>query len=165
MKSENTSKEPQEAPLRTEREAAARKRVPFSGHYAKLEVNDKDPNYHYYWHKDSGDTLRRALAAGYEFVDMRGQNRLAPENLNNRDLNVANHSIVGRYEINGGKDEWGREFSLVLMRQPMEFHQEDQKLRDAKSDEVDAAIRRQTHTGKAVVENAYGSAQLSTNSS
>ena len=126
---------------RTSREAPVR--VPFGGFSYKLEVANKDPAFWYYWFKDTGDTIKRALRAGYQFVSQRESGDLTPEALTNRDVNGANESVSGDTRKFGGRDEYGREYQLVLMKQPIEFHEADMQAENAKADEVDQAIFRQ----------------------
>jgi hypothetical protein len=130
-------------------------RVPFGGFTYKLEVANKDPNYWYYWFKDRGDNIERALRAGYEFVTRREANRLMPDELTNRDVHGGNQSMTDDVRVNGGRDEFGRDYNLVLMRQPMEFHNEDLAAEQSRTDEVDRAIIRQNFENRNIA-NKYG---------
>lgn len=132
-------------------------RVPFGGFSLKLEVKNKDPNFYYYWFKDEGDMLTRAEEAGYEYVSPRQAGMR--ERLTNRDVHGGNQSIVDRIERTGGRDEFGRHYNLVLMRQPMEYHLLDKAAADKVTDEVDNAINRQTFSGSNVAQK-YGDVQM-----
>ena len=127
-------------------------RIPFGGFTYKLEVANKDPNFFYYWQKDVGDNINRMLRAGYEFVSARDH---GSETLTNQDVHGGNQSLTDRYERNGGRDEFGRHYNLVLMRQPMEFHLADKKLEEKLADDIDMAIRRQPQGV-----NAYGAIDM-----
>lgn len=128
-------------------------RVPFGGFSYKLEVKNKDPNYYYYWFKDEGDMVKRALRAGYEFVTER--DATGGEFLTNQDVLGGNQSLTDRYEITGGKDEFGRHFNMVLMRQPMEYHLADVAAEQANIDTIDTAINRQSFQNTSIA-NKYG---------
>lgn len=138
-------------------------RVPFGGLNYRLEVVNKDPDYFYYWFNDRGDTIERALQAGFQFVSRREVKRVVPEELTNRDVNGGNQSIADDVRVFGGRDEYGRDFQMVLMRQPMEYHLQDQKAKDAKVDEIDLAIRRQASKNSSVA-TKYGDMTMSVRS-
>ena len=62
----------------------------------------------------------------------------------------------------GGVGEYGREYQLVLMRQPMEFYVEDNAMRMAKSDQIDDSIFRRELAGGKTSGNNYGDVRIST---
>ena len=131
-------------------------RVPFGGLVYKLEVKYKDPDYYYYWFRARGDEIDRAKNAGYEFVTRRqARGTELAEELTIKDVDGGNQSVDDRYERNGGRDEFGREYNMVLMRQPMEYHLQDKALDDAAADRVDEAITRQEFKGENVA-SKYG---------
>ena len=133
-------------------------RVPFGGFSYKLEVKNKDPNYYYYWFKDEGDMVKRALRAGYEFVTER--DATGGVFMTNQDVHGGNQSLTDRYEITGGKDEHGRHFNMVLMRQPMAYHLEDKAAEERRVDEIDVAINRQSFQDTTLT-NKYGEVNMS----
>ena len=150
-----------EAPHNPEEPLPTRKgRVPFGGFTYKVEVAYKEPGYHYEWFKDVGDVLRRALGAGYEYVSYR-QAR-STEELTNKDVHGGSQSIDDTMRRHGGVGEYGREYQLVLMRQPMEFYIEDTAMRAAKTDEIDDSIYRREFSGGKAVGNSYGDVRIST---
>jgi hypothetical protein len=131
------------------------KRVPFGGLSYKLAVANKHPDYFYCWFKDHGDMLQRAQAAWYEFVSPREARGVE---LTNRDVHGGNQSVQGdRYEVFGGRDEWGKGYNMVLMRQHNQYHDEDLALAEEQNMQVDAAIRRQPDKA-----GQYGKATIST---
>lgn len=145
----------EEVRLREER-AKRPTRVPFGGLNYKLEVANKDPNYYYYWFRNKGDEIARAALAGYEEVSRRqARGYELPEEMTNRDVHGGNQSVDGRMEVYGGRDDTGREYSMVLMRQPMEYHLQDHAADQALTDKVDEAITRQDFQGQNVA-NKYG---------
>ena len=140
-----------------ESRVARPERVPFGGMTYKLEVKNKDPNYYYYWFRNRQDELKRAEAAGYDYVTPRMQ-RLGEltEEVTNRDVDGGNQSVEGRTERYGGRDEFGREYVMVLMRQPMEYHLQDLAADQKAADAIDEAITRQEFDGKNIAQK-YGS--------
>jgi len=137
-----------------------RARVPFGGFTYKLEVAYKDPAYFYCWQKDTGDTLRRMEAAGYERVSRRTARAI--EALSNRDVSGGNQALDDTFWVHGGTGEYGREYRLVLMRQPMEFWLEDQAAIKQASDHIDQAIHRPEFAGGKTVGSNYGDINVST---
>jgi len=126
-------------------------RIPFGGLVYKLEVRNKDPNFWYYWFKNRGDDITRAKAAGYEFVTAReARGSEAAEEITNRDVDGGNQSVDGRMERYGGRDEFGREYTMVLMKQPMEYHLQDKAADDAAADRIDQAVTRQEFDGQSI---------------
>lgn len=134
-------------------------RVPFGGFSYKLEVANKDPNYFYRWFRDDGDRVKRALLAGFEFVTPRSAGRQYEERLLNRDVHGGNQSLTDRLEVHGGRDDYGREFNLVLMRQPMAYHLKDSAAKALANDEIDQSIRRQSLSQTGVA-NKYGNVSM-----
>lgn len=91
-------------------------RVPVSGYRDKLSVYNKDPGYYYKWVYDSAEGGGRILQykrAGFEFArpdeHVVGQDMVFASN--------ADGSVIRNPEPGGG--------FLYLMRQPMEFREED----------------------------------------
>jgi hypothetical protein len=148
---------PKDAGLREDGRAKRPDRVPFGGLTYKLEVKHKDPDYYYYWFRNRGDEIERAKAAGYDFVTKKqARGAELPEELTLRDVHGGNQSIDDRYERFGGHDEFGREYTMVLMRQPMEYHLKDKAADDRAADRIDEAITRQEFAGKNIAQK-YGS--------
>ena len=137
-----------------------RARVPFGGFTYKLEVAYKDPAYFYCWQKDVGDNIRRMEAAGYEQVSRRTARAI--EALSNRDVSGGNQALDDTFWVHGGTGEYGREYRLVLMRQPMEFYLEDQDISQKATDQIDEAIYRREYKGGKVVGSNYGDINIST---
>lgn len=142
---------------RTDSEKPTRKRrVPFGGFNYKLEVAEesKEPGWHYCWFPDRGAYIQSALDAGYEFVTERDDVEVT-----NTDVHGGNQSLDGRVERYGGRDrQTGREYNMVLMRQPEEFHQEDIAELAKRNKEVERAILNQEF-GQAI-ERKYGDVKL-----
>lgn len=118
-----------------------RKRVPMSVPQPKLSVPDV-PGYHLHWMLGTPDRLEQAKRAGYSFV--------APE-----EVDVANVGLGSGPDGNGSTDlgslvthvagggaaSNGQATRLVLMKIPLQFWEEDQKLLEAQSDKLAAALQ------------------------
>lgn len=110
-----------ETPKKVTRET----RKPFGLPTARFSALDKDPNYRYRavnanWHKDP-DRVQRFEEAGYEKVQTEANGR------------------------NVGRNEDGSPIAQVLMRQPLEFYEEDQARKEAELNVMDDQIRRGSH--------------------
>ena len=130
----------EEAPVRY------RERIPFSGLSKKLDVAYKDPEFYYYWQKDTGDNIARMLRAGYEFVDPQTAKMQVPEMLTSTDVNPRT-DVDGALRVHGGVGEGGRDYGLVLMRIPMKLHEEDMQDHETRNLAIDSAIHRQAFGG------------------
>ena len=99
------------------------KRVPLGMKTQRFVISEEDKKKYRYrvfndnW-KVQPDRIQRALSAGYEIVD---------------------HERSGE---TSGTNEDGSEIKGVLMRQPIEFYEEDQALKDRQIDRVDEQIYR-----------------------
>lgn len=98
----------------------------------RLAVYDQDPNYVYRWvntNADGGDRIIIMEQAGYEKV---------PKSTHRTDTGRVDASALGSFETapGGGGD------TLVLMRIPREWYEEDQKAKQARVDELDSAQKR-----------------------
>lgn len=101
-------------------------RVPLTGFRDKLSVHGKNPNFYYYWVADTsegGSEIQRFKLAGYDFVQS--------NEVTVGDVYVFKTENVGTIVRAPSGD--GR--FLYLMKQPMEWHLEDQS---DYYDEIDA---------------------------
>lgn len=121
--------------------ADERKRIPMSVPVQRLEAPEI-PGYHLHWFMGSPERLQRALDGGYEFVD-------------SKELKINNVSIGGDSAVSGntdmgsrvsivsgqevGKD--GQPTRLILMKIKQEWYEEDQKLVEARNEQVASALR------------------------
>lgn len=105
----------------SKQEQVARKRVPVGGHRNILTVADKDPNFVYRWVLDSPGRIDMFKQGGYEVV---------VDNVEVGDATVDRpHKLGSAITMVRGSA------TLVLMRIPREWYDEDQK---AKQDDIDA---------------------------
>jgi len=105
-----------------------RQRVPFGGLRSKLTINEQDKKFHYHWFNDVEDRIDRALSAGYDFVKK--------DSVQVGDKDV--HS--GNSDLNSRTSKRLRDFTIYLMRIPIDLWTEDQKLKQADADLVDESI-------------------------
>ena len=105
-------------------------RVPIGRHRELLSVFGKDPNYHYRWVKDTGETGSRILEyrrAGYEPVH-------------------ADEVTVGEDKIERSSSDRGvvrtayKGETLYLLKQPKKYREEDEAAFHAEIDETEAQI-------------------------
>jgi len=101
-----------------------KKRIPFGVPTSKFPKPDDDDRFHYHvfndkWAKEPGRVVR-ALKAGYEVCDQDGMPQAV------------------------GTNDDGTAIKGILMRIPIEYYNEDQKLKMKELDKVDRAIK----TGK-----------------
>jgi len=104
-----------------------KQRIPVSGPRDILSVANKDPNYVYRWVLDVPGRLAKFQDGGYEFV-------------------VDDHKI-GDETVDKGK-KLGSAFTmvrgtstLVLMRIPREWYEEDQQMKQEEIDALEATMR------------------------
>lgn len=116
-----------------------RQRIPMSVPVQKLEV-PPIPGYYLYWIADRPGRVQQAIRAGYEFV--------TPDEaqLNNTDIagdatQSGNTDLGNRVSIMGGVGEDGNGQRLYLMKLREEYHLEDQKVHEARSDKIVASLR------------------------
>lgn len=109
--------EPVETPKRVTRES----RVPVSGPRDILTVTNKDPNYFYRWVKDLPGRIQRFIDAGYDIV--------------NHDTQVGQRVVDSGSRLGSAVTRLDGANTLVLMRIPLEWYNEDQ---EAKARELDA---------------------------
>lgn len=124
-------------------------RIPFGANRQRLAVRDKDPNYVYRWVNDTEDRLARAEAGGYVYVtkdelsEKLGEGQLHQENT---DLNSRVSKIVSKGETTPIRG--------YLMKIKKSWYDQDQKAKEALTDEVDQAILR-GRAGGAAIDNQY----------
>lgn len=98
-----------------------RKRIPMSVPRQKLQVADI-PGYHLHWAAES--RIPSYLQAGYEFADDQ-EVQLNQQSVADDSTISGNQSLDSRVKIVGGVGADGRTEYLVLMKQRLEFYNED----------------------------------------
>lgn len=131
----------------------AKTRIPMSLPIQKLAVPDI-PGFHLHWMAGNPARISQALKAGYKFVEN-----------DEVDLNVAgladdasktgNSDLGSRVSVGSGLDERGDESRLYLMKIEEEFWQEDQKLLEARNEQLAATIRGGSPDGAGDTSNRY----------
>ena len=128
------------SPANGKSRVAERTRIPMSVPRQKLSVSEI-PGFHLHWMKGTPDRLEQALQAGYEFV-------------NRAETLLANHAIGGDSKEDGGTDlgsrvsviageeldPEGQPVRLYLMKIKEEWHQEDTKAQESKSENLRQAM-------------------------
>ena len=121
--------------------ATRKRRNVFNGTEAKLSVRKQIEGYHLHIFTDSGGRIQDAIDDGYEFV--------RPDEVGGVSENVVSRNgDLGervRYLVNPraeGTEQYG-----YLMKQRLEWYEQDQRALQAKNNQVDAAIKRGKITG------------------
>ena len=126
-----------------------RTRIPMSTGQQKLSVPEI-PGYHLHWMRGEPERIQQAMAAGYTFVEADETNQVNlslggdAKKSGNTDLGTRISALAGS-EL--GND--GQPLRLYLMKLPEEWHQEDLKAQEDKSNH----IRRALMSGKIGAEN------------
>ena len=118
-----------------------RKRVPMSVPVQRLEAPDI-PGYHLHWFVGSPERLQRALDGGYEFVDER-ETKINNVSLGSESTRSGNTDMGSRVSVVSGQEvgKDGQPTRLILMKIKQEWWEEDQKLVEARNEQVAAALR------------------------
>lgn len=122
--------------------ATRKRRNVFNGTEAKLGVRQQIDGYHLHIFTDNGSRIQEALDNGYEFV--------RPDEIGGVSENVVSRNgDLGdriRYLVNPraeGTEQYG-----YLMKQRLEWFEEDQQQLQTKNHQVDVAIKRGKITGE-----------------
>ena len=121
--------------------AVRRRRNVFNGTEGKLKVNGTIPGYHLHVLTDVGSRIQNALDNGYEFVRPSEVDGVS-ENVVSRNGDLGERI---RYLVNPraeGTEQYG-----YLMKQRLEWYEEDQRALQAKNNQIDSAIKRGKITG------------------
>lgn len=118
---------------------APTRRKQFSMFDTSTNVEFKDPDFHAkfypYWRIDIGNRISGLLDRGFVFVER--------DELVNGDVEItpANNGAGTRVRRYAGTGEKGEAQYFYLMKQPMQFHLEDEANREAYHQKIDGAIR------------------------
>lgn len=115
------------------------KRVPMSGSRQRMKVDDeyKDPAFHYAWINDQKDLIHRAKRAGYEHVET---SEMPFWGSTDSEASGSTSSIIS---MNVGKGVTG-----YLMKQPIEFYNEDRAEMDKVVDDRESDMKKTLNSGK-----------------
>ena len=137
-----TAKDDQSTDVTSNRTEGRRRRNAFNGTEAKISVNRTIPGYHLHVFTDEGSRIQEALDSGYEFV--------RPDEIGGVGENVVSRNgDLGervRYLVNPratGSMQFG-----YLMKQRLEWYEEDQAALQQKNNQIDAAIKQGRTTGE-----------------
>lgn len=121
--------------------AAERKRVPMSVPVQKLQVPDI-PGYHLHWFTGNEGRIQQAIQAGYEFVD-RKEVGLNYVGIGSNSATSGNTDMGSHVSIASGSavDGTNQPVRLILMKIKQEWWDEDQKVLEARNDQVALSLR------------------------
>src|SRR3990167_2564154 len=103
------------------------KRTPIGGPRNILTVTNKDPNYFYRWVNDTPGRIDRFLQAGYEVV--------------NHEAEVGEKTVDRASKLGSAVTMVRGSATLVLMRIPLEWYNEDQAAKQEEIDSLEASMR------------------------
>lgn len=122
------------SPVEAVEEPASKRRVtranrtPVSGPRDILTVTFKDPNYFYRWVKDLPGRVQRFENAGYETVV-------------DKDAQVGQRTVDSSSRLGSAVTRLDGANTLVLMRIPLEWYNEDQEAKQREVDAMEDALR------------------------
>jgi hypothetical protein len=124
-------------------------RIPMSGSRKRMhiEVEDKDPNFHYAWINDQKDLIPRAKRAGYEHVSLTEMPSWGAPDVDSSD---STSSMVSM-KVN-------EDTTAYLMKQSIEFYEEDQKSKNDVIDARESGMKQELNSG---TDGKYGSVEFS----
>lgn len=126
---------------------APRRRIPMTVPTRKLEV-PPIPGYYLYWHNGSPSDLQKALDAGFEFVN---ESEVKPNNraLGGDATKSGSTDLGTRVSIVAGDETGsdGQPVRLYLMKQKLEYYEEDQAILRQRNAAVAEALTSAFHKG------------------
>lgn len=127
-------------PIASRSSGPERKRIPMSVPVQRLAVPDV-PGYHIHWFMGTEERIARALEAGYEFMD-ETETVMNDAGLGGTSTRTGNTDMGSRVSVIGGTEigRDGQPVRLVLMKLRQEWYEEDQKLVQARNDQVVAKL-------------------------
>ena len=131
--------------VRTERPT----RIPMSGSRKRMHIEeeDADPNFHYAWINDQKDLIHRAKRAGYEHVKLSEMPSWGSAGVDAADPASSNISM-----------KVSADTTAYMMKQPMEFHEEDQDEKNAVVDARESGMKQELNSGR---NGTYGDVDIS----
>lgn len=137
----------------SERVSRKPKRVPMSGQRLKmsLEEADLDPNFHYAWINDQKGLLYSAKRAGYEHVTLAEVPVWGERSIDSANPTESFVSMPVGHEKNGNV------IIAYLMKQPMEYYEEDQAAHAALVNDREAELKRSLNSNE---DGRYGSVEI-----
>lgn len=125
-------------------EAPQRRRIPMTLPQTKLSAPDI-PGYHTHWMAGTPERLQQAYDAGYELVD-RSEVKLNESSIGgdglkggNTDMGTCVSKLANPIGGEGALPD-GQPLRLYLMKQKLEWYEEDQKILQARNDSVVDAL-------------------------
>lgn len=100
----------------------------------RLSIKDRDPNYHYRIVNVKDDRVEQFKEQGYEIV----------QDTQVGDKRIDSPSVLG----SSAEISVGQGMKAVLMRTPKEYFEEDQQMKQAQIDELEATMKSDAVKGK-----------------
>ena len=121
------------------RKAVRPTRVPMSGQRMRMHIDeeDKDPNFHYAWINDQSGLVHRAKKAGYEHVPLTEIPSWGTPDVDSADPTA---SIISM--------PVGNKVIAYLMKQPMEYYEEDQDEMNALVNARESDMKKELNSGQ-----------------
>ena len=120
---------------------AERRRIPMSVPVQKLEVPEI-PGFHLHWFRGDTARIKRAQEGGYTFVDEQ-ETVVNSVGLGNESTRSGNTDLGSLVSVVAGGNDIGRDgqpVRLILMKIPLEYYEEDQKLVEQRNHRVAEAL-------------------------
>lgn len=124
------------------------KRIPMSGQRMRMHIDedDKDPAFHYAWINDQRGLIQRAIKAGYEHVTTAEIPSWGEADVDSAD---SSSSLVSM--------PVGDKIIAYLMKQPMEYYEEDQAEHAALVDARETDMKKSLNSGQ---NGTYGKVEI-----
>ncbi len=124
-------------------------RVPLTGRRTRMELksDELDPNFKYKWINDTPALMDKYVAAGYLHVKTNEGVTIGQRTVDTGSDLAANISL-----------DVGQGVIAFLMKQPMEYANEDRKLREDARKDLSNTLERDLNSGK---DGTYGSVKIS----
>jgi hypothetical protein len=140
----NALANPAEPANNTVKDVTSRTRIPMSIPIRKLECGEI-PGYHLFWFLDMN--VPRARQGGYELVELE-ELPINQRGLANDSTLTGSSGLGGNIEVINGIGAQGQLTKLVLMKIPLQWYLEDQKLLENRNQQiVDAIFKQQAVLG------------------
>ena len=114
-------------------------RIPMSGQRMRMHIEeeDKDPAYHYAWINDQGSLLHNAIRAGYLHVSVEEMPTWGTPDVDSAS-GSSSHVCM----------PVGDKVMAYLMKQPIEYYEEDQAAHQAAIDAREADMKKSLNSGQ-----------------
>ena len=135
-------------PVTTAQRAERPTRIPMSGSRKRMHIDEEfqDPNYHYAWINDQKGLIFRAKRAGFEHVNCEEIPSWGIPDVDSADPADSFISMPVGHGV-----------QAFLMKQPIEFYEEDRAMADKLVDDRESDLKRDLNSGK---NGTYGKVEI-----